>query len=97
VDVSVSHTIRHNHPVRLLEKRDQLVAETATCTTHNNKETNIQPLSGFRNGDSNNRVGADLHHSPSFNIKLLGGHLGRRNVACLDQYALVVKKNSTCV
>ena len=76
MNVSLPHKIRHNHPVRLFETRDQLVAETATCTTHDSKETNIQPLRLFRNGDSNNRAGEDLHHSLSFNIKLIGGHFG---------------------
>jgi hypothetical protein len=99
VNVSISNTIRHNQPVGLLETSDQLVTEAATCTTHNNKETKIQPSAGFETAIPTavraqtytiDRTATGICRS--FNIKLLGGQLGRRNLAFIDQYALGVEQ-----
>jgi hypothetical protein len=42
-ELSRSHTIRHTHPVGLRRTGDQIVAEAATYTTHNeqNKRTSM--------------------------------------------------------
>ena len=47
-EVPISHTISHTHPVGLLWRSDQLVAETATYTTHNKPKRRISlPSAGF--------------------------------------------------
>jgi len=65
VDVSRSVTIRRTQPVGLLRTSDQLVAQAATCTTHNkhNRRTS-HAIIVIRTHDPSNKAAADLRVRP---------------------------------
>jgi hypothetical protein len=63
---SVWAFVEHTHPVGLFWTNEQLVAEGATCTTHNIIQgTNTHALSGTRTRVLSSRAAADLPIRPS--------------------------------
>jgi hypothetical protein len=53
-------SLHHTHAVGLFWTSDQLVAEAATCTTHNKHKRNSRAFNGIWTRDPTNQVAVDL-------------------------------------
>ena len=74
LSLSHTHTHTHTHPAGLHWTSDQLLTETATCTTwttHNEQETNIHALSWIQTCDPSHQAAADICLKPHDNFVFL--------------------------